>query len=472
MCYMVIGGKDAFKNGLLLSGHNDDLCGNEASQVKVIPHGFYKKGDTIALPTGPRIPVTRETARCLLLKVYFGDNGGDTVAINEHNVCLAGGEDLFWDRNDEAEKMDPLVPEGCGGGNRIAALLQSSSARECVSLIGRYYSEYGNCYPCSVGISDEKESWYMESGGGSTWVAIRVPDDCYLVQSNGYRINEIDLDDAENVMYSPRLKEFLLKKEVWKPEDGLFRWAKTFGGKFRENPETYYYNSRRLWSGIRLLTPSAELNPDDEEFPLFMRPDQPIDHQVLMRVLRCLNEDNEFSAFPVEGGLSSQRPIGVPSAIHSTIVEVRPGKPADLGAVMWVCVGSQLTGPYVPHFFGAEEFREEYLNTSSVYAEDSAFWQMRKLTNLVMNDFRQYAPRVREKWREYEEMAFLMKDSAASFAEKLYEEHPETSKKVLTAFVKMMEDGALRNAAELEKYLHQEISGNLFRYFAKGEVPY
>ena len=47
MCYMLIGGRKAFKDGLILGGHNDDLCGNEASQIKVIPHGFYRKGDSL-----------------------------------------------------------------------------------------------------------------------------------------------------------------------------------------------------------------------------------------------------------------------------------------------------------------------------------------------------------------------------------------------------------------------------------------
>ena len=472
MCYMLIGGRNVFKDGLMLGGHNDDLCGNEASQIKVIPHGFYRKGDIISLPTGPQIPVIRDTARCLLLKMYIGDNAGDTVAVNEHNVSLMGGEDLLCDRNDRAEVLDPLVPDGCGGGNRIAALLQSSSARECISLIGKYYSEYGNCYPCSIGISDEKESWYMESGGGSTWVAIRVPDDCYLVQSNSYRIHEVDLDDTENVIHSANLKEFLTEKGVWQPEDGPFRWAETFGGKFREKSETYYYNSRRLWSAIRLLTPSADLRPDEEVYPLFLKPDHLIDHQMIMRVLRCCNEDNEFNAFPAEGGVSNHRPIAVPSCIHSTVIELQPGNPANLGAVLWGCVASQLAAPYVPHYFGASEFSREYLNEASFCTNDSAFWRMRKLTNLVMINFREYSPIVAEKWQEYETMAFLMKESADQYAEKLYAENPEAAGKYLTFFVKLMEDEAIKTAEELECTLHQQISGNLFKYFAKGDIPY
>lgn len=472
MCYMLIGGKNAFQNGLMLGGHNDDLCGNEASQIKVIPHGFYRKGEMIPLPTGPRIPVIRDTARCLLLKMYIGDNAGDTVAINEYNVSLVGGEDLLCDRNSRAEELDPLVPDGCGGGNRIAALLQSRSAWECVSLIGQYYSTYGNCYPCSIGVSDEKESWYMESGGGSTWVAMRVPDDCYLVQSNSYRITEVDLDDAENVICSENLKELLIQKGVWKQGDGPFRWAETFGGKFREDPETYEYNSRRLWSGIRLLNPSIDPGPEEEKYPLFLKPEQPINQKMIMRVLRCFNEDNEYSSFPAEGGLGDARPIGVPSCIHSTVVELHPGQPADLGAVLWACVGSQLTAPYVPHYFGASAFKKEYLNDDPDCTNDSAFWRMRKLTNLVMLDFRKYSPHVRETWRKYEEMAFLLKEASDSHAKKLFAEDPEAAKEFLTAFVQLMEGEALKTAEELENLLHRDISGNLFRYFAKGDIPY
>ena len=65
-------------------------------------------------------------------------------------------------------------------------------ARQCVEYLGNMYTEYGVSYPSGVGIADSREIWYMEQGGGRTWAAVRVPDDCCLVAANGYRIGEID----------------------------------------------------------------------------------------------------------------------------------------------------------------------------------------------------------------------------------------------------------------------------------------
>ena len=171
MCFMLIGGKNAFKDGMMLGGHNDDLNGYEAASLEIYPHMSHSPGSYIQLPTGPRIPQPRETARCLLLKTFRGNLAGDTIAINEHNVCLMGGENLLVDRNDRAAVADPIVENGVAGGVRFVALTQSKTARECVEKIGHFYTEYGNRFPCAVGILDENESWYIESGGGSAWVA-------------------------------------------------------------------------------------------------------------------------------------------------------------------------------------------------------------------------------------------------------------------------------------------------------------
>ena len=112
----------------------------------------------------------------------------DAVAVNEHQVAVAGGVDLGYDRSAEAEDLDPLKPRGISGATRYIALQRSRTARECVEWIGRIYNECGISYTCGVGIADTRESWYIEAGGGSCWLAVRVPDDAYMVQSNGYRM--------------------------------------------------------------------------------------------------------------------------------------------------------------------------------------------------------------------------------------------------------------------------------------------
>lgn len=472
MCFMLIGGKNAFKDGMMLGGHNDDLNGYEAASLEIYPHMIHEPGASVQLPTGPVIPQPDETARCILLKTFRGNLAGDTIAINEHNVCLMGGENLLVDRNDKAAEADPLIANGVAGGVRFVALTQSKTARKCVEKIGKYYTKYGNRFPCAVGVFDTNEAWYIEGGGGSAWLAVRVPDDCYLVQSNGYRINEIDWDDKENVLYSEGLKDFVISKGLWNPEEGPFNWAKTFGRKFLEEADTYYYNSRRIWSAARLLTPSAAYSPDQEEYPTFMKPDKPITTETVMQLLRDYNQGNDFCAFRENGIDNEVRPIGVPHCIHSAVVELHRNIPAELGGVLWSCVGSPLTAPFLPHHYGITEIASPLIEGSDTYNKDSAYWQFRKLTNLVMNDFHKYAPMVSNEWKKLEEKAFSMKEVIEKEAASFYPETPEKSKELLTAFAAAIDYEALLISNQIEEKLHREIAGNLYKHFAKGTLEW
>ena len=472
MCYMLLGGKNAFQGNVMLGGHNDDLFGYDAAMLEIWPHQKHEEGDAVTLPTGPVIKWPEESARALMLRTFRGNLMGDTIAINEHNVCLMGGNNLAVDRNDRAAEADPVFDNGTAGGVRLVALLQSRTARECVEKIGRFYTECGNRFPCAVGVFDTNEAWYLEGGGGTTWLGVRVPDDCYLVQSNGYRINEVDLDDEENVIHSPGLKEFLVEKGLWDPASGPFNWARTFGRKFLENPDTYYYNSRRVWSGIRYLTPSADLDPNLEEYPTFMKPDELITREKIMGLLRYFNQDNEFTAFPGEGGVSNYRPIAVPNCIHSAVCEIHPGKNVEYGGVLWSCVSSPLTAPFIPHHYGIKDILPELKEGSDVYSDDSAFWQMRKLTDLTMMDFQAYFPMVSKAWQEYEKEAAGLKETVEAKAEALFAEDPEKAEALLTSFAEAMGIEALRKAKDLEGKLHREIAGRMYKYFAKGKLEW
>lgn len=472
MCYMLIGGKNAFENGTMLGGHNDDLNGYEAASLEIYPHMIYESETTIQLPTGPKIPQIGETARCLLLKTFRGNLAGDTIAINEHNVCLMGGENLLVDRNDKAAQADPVVEDGVAGGVRFVALTESKTARECVEKIGYYYSKYGNRFPCAVGVFDMEEAWYIEGGGGSCWLAVRVPDDCYLIQSNGYRINEIDWDDKDNVLYSEGLREFVISHGLWDPNDGPFHWAKAFGRKFLENNDTYYYNSRRIWSGIRLLSPSMDLNSDQEEYPTFLKPDQLITKETIMQLLRDYNNENEFCPFTSTGIQNSVRPVGVPHCIHSAVVELHDDSPVECSGILWSCLGSPLTSPYLPHHYGINRIIPEFNHGTDSAEDSSAFWQFRKLTNLVMNDFYRYSPIVTEEWKKFEEKAFLMQKIVEKEATQYWVNDPERAKELLTAFAETLDWEALHTAKKLENKLHREIAGNLYQYFAKGALEW
>ena len=44
MCYMLIGGRNAFESGVMLGGHNDDLFGYDAALMEIYPHAHHEPG--------------------------------------------------------------------------------------------------------------------------------------------------------------------------------------------------------------------------------------------------------------------------------------------------------------------------------------------------------------------------------------------------------------------------------------------
>ena len=274
---MMLVGKGASADGSVLLAHNNDLSGKEASVLRKYPAQDYESNDSVAFPSGRIIPQFEHTYGWMALQLAAGFAEGDAVAINEQGVCIAGGVALKADRNSRAVEADPLMPSGLNGGVRYIALQRSITARECVKTLGDLYTTYGVTYPGGVGIADSSEIWYIESGGGHTWAAIRIPDTCYWVQANGYRIENVDPSDTMNFYCSPELLSFCCEHNLWNPREGEFSFAKAFGGGRQEQNLKPCYDSRRIWQAIEILSPSLKMDANQHEFPLFLVPDVKID---------------------------------------------------------------------------------------------------------------------------------------------------------------------------------------------------
>lgn len=263
----------------------------------------HDANEKIIFSSGLEILQVKETFEWMVLQIYSGFAEGDAVAVNEYQVAIAGGVALGNDRNEQAKKAGPLIKKGLTGGIRYVALQRAKNARECVGILGKMYSEYGITYPSGVEIADPNEIWYIEPGGGHTWAAIRIPNDSYWIGANGYRIGEIDVNDKENVVTSPNLLEFVKEKGLWNPKEGPFNFAKAFGGG-RENR---YYDTRRVWSGIRHLSPSLNFSQEVLDFPNFLKPDNKLTVQKIIEVLRDRYERTEFAVTLKDGIVSQER---------------------------------------------------------------------------------------------------------------------------------------------------------------------
>jgi dipeptidase len=453
-CYMILAGKDATADGSILLAHDNDLAGHQASLIEKIPRMKHKAGEMITFPSGLEIPQVDETCEWMVLRIYSGFAEGDAVAINEYGVSIAGGVAQGSDHNKKAGEADPFIKKGLNGGVRYVALERSKTARECVETMGRLYTQYGVTYPSGVGVADGNEIWYIEAGGGHQWAAVRVPDDSYLAVANAYRIGEIDGSDTENYLASPNLLKFAREKGLWDPAQGPFNFAKAFGlGKVNDNP---YYDSRRVWRGLQLLSPGVEFDPDLKVYPLFMKPDEKLTMEKLIDVLRDTYEGTPYSLYPEEGG-SKERGIAVPHCIHTDVVQLRNWLPNDIGSVLWAGLGSPTTTAYVPFYFGINEIPRAYQTAGPTYDAGSAFWINRSLQHVVIPYYRHLIGEVLPVWQKFENEAMAYQPAFEKAALELYTADKPLGKSFLTAY----SNGQALNVLETTKKLFEITNSRL-----------
>lgn len=443
-CTLVLVGKKATADGSVLSGHNNDLPGNVASLIDIVPGRQHRVGDMIRLGNGLLIPQVPETFRMLVMQCYYGFAEGDAVAINQFGVSIAGGESLKEDRNETARAIDPLIPGGVSGHIRYIALQRAKTARQCVEIIGAMYSRYGISYPSAVGVADTKEAWYMEAAGGRLWAAVRVPDDCYLAAANGFRIKTINFADTKNTIVPSYLKQKLQEKGLMTEGQLTFPFAATFGGgSVATKPK---YNSRRIWRIQQLFTPSKKQNPDAPSFPMFTKPDSPIDLPKMANVLRDHYQNTPWDTTKN----CRERPIGYFDTVHTDMIQLRADMPVEIGAVMWAGVGTSLATPYTPYYLGVREIPLPYRTAGRQPDKASAYWNFRELADWLQKDFAGRESMVRNRWESLEYKIFPLQPEVERCALSIHRLDPGKTRDYLTIYCGGLAWEALQSARDLQ----------------------
>lgn len=460
-CTMILVGKDATADGSVLLAHNNDLPGNIASMIQIVPGKQHPKGEMIVFKNGLQIPQAKKTYRLLLMNCYYGFAEGDAKAINEYQVAVAGGTSLKADRNDRAQKLDPLVKKGVSGYIRYIALQRARTARECVEIIGHMYSKYGISYPSGVGVADPKEVWYIEAGGGKCWVAQRVPDDSYLATANGYRIGEVDFKDKKKFIYPDYLISYTREKGLWKPGKKHFNFADIFGGKNKK--ENSYYNARRVWRTQQLLSPSLQQDSNAFNQPWVLKPDQKITIQKLINTLRDFYQDTPFdiSKYIVSTPEEKERVIGVFNTVHTSVIQLRKHLPVEIGAVMWGGLSASLTTPYVPYYFGIKKIPFSYQIAGPEFDHRSAFWHFRTLTVLLEPRLSQLIGKILPVWQDFEARLFSMQADIEKTALTLYKKDKDLARDFLTFYSNGLSMLALEMAKSLKIELETQTAETL-----------
>jgi len=139
--------------------------------------------------------------------------------INEYQVSI--GETTFGGR-EELRDTTAIIDYG---SLMYIALQRAKTAREAIKIMGELVAEYGYYSSGeSFSVADPNEVWILEmiSKGpwekGAVWAAIRIPDGYISAHANHSRIQEFDMNDKENVMCSPDVVEFAIKRGYYDPK--------------------------------------------------------------------------------------------------------------------------------------------------------------------------------------------------------------------------------------------------------------
>ncbi|MFO8234149.1 MAG: C69 family dipeptidase [Bacteroidales bacterium] len=477
-CFMIMAGKNATKDNSVLIAHNNDLTGEEISFLEKHPRMEHDSGEVVKFKNDLEIPQELITYEWMVLQTEKGFMEGDAVAVNEYGVAIGGGVSLAKDRNLKARKADPLKDKGVTGGIRYVALQRARTARQCVQILGKFFNSYGIGYPSGFAVADENEIWYVETGGGKHWAAIKIPSDACWIQANSYRIGFINQNDND-AMTSPGLKEFAKSNKLWDPENQLFNFAEVFGGRKRKLEKSKFSDSRRIWRAHSLLVPSKEISPERQKFPSFIRPDKKVTLEKLMSILRDEYRGTKFypysadttiladttyrtdtiyqadtiaqidsvtkvdTSYQIDSSGRKERPIASQNAVHTSIVQIQEGFPSGLKSVLWAGLGSPVTTPYVPFYFGIEKIPDPY--GTKTPKEKKAFHFYNKLSEIYYSNPPAYSKKFPDVFSNFQQRCINEQQMVNKQAYRMY----RSSRKMTSHFLTVTVDGYCQEALDL-----------------------
>ncbi len=474
-CTVITVGKDASTDGSVMTSHTVDSH-RTSTDVRVMPRKKHKKGATIKLSkradddTGPmerygrepigEIPQVAETYK-YLAPAY--------APMNEFQVAV--GESTFGGRKELRSEKGLLDCET----TQALMMQRAKTAREAIRIGGALIEKYGWIDEGeALTVVDENEAWVMEIVGsgkdevGAIWVAQRVPDDHVTVNANASRIMEIDLDDPDNFMGSKDVISAAVKKGYWDPKGGRpFRFAYAYNPTGR----TGFVSTRREWRVFDLLAPSLKLDPNSNDFPFSIKPEEKVSARRIMEIFRDTYEGTDFDLtdkftvtdeetgktiksplanpfmsydadklFKMNGGWGwrGERTIARWYTMYVVITQSRSWLPDPVGGIVWFGYDNTAMTTYVPFYIGITDVPDDYKTDGRTtgFSRDNAWWAFNRVGTIAAHrwgDMRADVARVRDPMQKQmlEQIAELDET-----AKKLHAKNPKAAGRYLTKYVK------------------------------------
>ncbi|MBI9044151.1 MAG: C69 family dipeptidase [Anaerolineaceae bacterium] len=493
MCYMLAAGKKATADGSVLVARNCDAPSTLANQVISVPRKRHKPGEMIKIPDsflpptpGSLIPQAEETFAYTAI-VCYEQKGGIPMnmgGINEFQVSV-GASTGGWVKP-EVDKISPWPKTVVGDYLMTLALERCKTAREAVRWLGDMTEKYGGRTDNYI-VGDPNEVWLFEQYQGFHWAAARVPDDCFVVEANSFRLAEINPEDPDNYMCDPDLIPFAIAQGLWDPNSDVpFHASRAYGTNKLNRPRgdypQPYYSLRRIWRGVSLLNKNLDLDPYEptEEYPLFVKPDHKLTPADMIMVLSDFYQGTQFDEYgaqeddfptmcdPKSGryrlapAWNASRNIGCPQTVTSWVTQSRDWLPNEIGGVIYSGLGPAINVPHLPWYAHnsqtPQSFQTGDAHPGSGYMEGSAYWAFMNVCNMVNFFYDGTKDLVQPVWFAYDKETYELQKEIEEKAIALYKKNPQEAVAFLTEYSNQRAEKAYQMAIKMQHDLFTRLA--------------
>jgi dipeptidase len=461
-CTSLLVGPEASVDGSTMTSHSCD-SGTDRTWISIEPHKSHPSGSSATLwlqpkrTTGPNDPDRIPAGEIPQVSETFKFIDAAYPIMNEFQLAI--GETTTGGKG-ELRSTEGLIdaPE-----LYRLVLERARNAREAIQIADELTKEYGyNDWGECFTFADPKEVWFFEILGpgrgkiGAVWAAVRLPDDHIAVSANSHRILELDLSDSEHYMASDNVHSLAEEMGWWDPENGeAFRFSYAYASR------NSLYSRRREWRALSLLAPSLGLDPNAENFPLSVKPDEKVTVEDLLAIFRdyyadtpfdmtrrltVVNRDGETVKSPVANpfmstdtrellGVDRERTIASPAATYLTVTQSRDWLPDPIGGLVWLGYDNPTTTPHLPIYIGITQMPESYMvDGRREFSRDCAWWAFRRASKLSYFRYQEMVEVIREVWQPIENEAFARQASLEQEALALYQQDPALAEAFLTEY--------------------------------------
>jgi dipeptidase len=489
-CTTILVGKEASEDGSVMNSHTDDSHRDKAwmdiEQAKDFPDGAMSemrirtKNDSAAMtaytfqPIG-EIPQVRHTYKYI--------NTG-YPCMNEHQLAI--GESTMGGR-DELKSEKGLID--CY--QLVHLMMQrTKTAREAIELARILLDEYGwNDYGECLTIADTKEIWMMEIFGpgegkiGAVWAAQRVPDDHISTNANASRITNINLQNADYFRASENVYD-VAKVNGWWNEDEVFQFCYAYDPDGRKSLSS----RRREWRVLSLAAPSLKLDPNTENYPFSVKPDEKISKWKMVEMFRDYYQDtpydmrktitwtneegkteisplanpfmpyDELKTLRINGGWNElgERTIARWYTMYATITQSRDWLPNEVGGVVWFAWDNVATSIYVPIYSSIEKVPDSYKFPGRIngFSHESAWWAFNRLSGITAQRWGDMSKDVHKVWDEWQKELFRNQELVeTNYLNLVKEKNKSAGSKMLTEYSNEWSNRVVKKAWQLGDFL-------------------